>query len=316
MNKLFSKLLPRSFRSQLIYGTASILTVLIISFTYLTTKQQNDFLREEGLKQAINRSTALAATSKTWIMANDFIGLDEVMNNFSIYENLVFATVINMDGKVLAHTDNSLVGKFIADKSRIDVLQKMHTHAEEDVERYKVLFQNKQYIDIIRVINEKGMNIGLVHLRLDQSIRQKNIDDTIYQGIVFTFVSLFIGILFSYVTANSLLAQLLHLIAVMKQVRQGDKSVQADEDAAKLNELRELSHEFNVMLKELKASEALGKELQERLELAFIGSHDGIWDWNIVNNEVYFSPVWKEMHGYKEERTSQQVFKLGGKSSS
>jgi PAS domain S-box-containing protein len=41
--------------------------------------------------------------------------------------------------------------------------------------------------------------------------------------------------------------------------------------------------------------------IQERLTLVLEGSRDGIWDWDIPNNKLYFSPRWKEMLGYRDD---------------
>lgn len=41
-------------------------------------------------------------------------------------------------------------------------------------------------------------------------------------------------------------------------------------------------------------------ETEQRWRFALEGSTQGVWDWNIITKEIYFSPSWKKMLGYEE----------------
>ncbi|MCH9814704.1 MAG: PAS domain S-box protein [Epsilonproteobacteria bacterium] len=52
------------------------------------------------------------------------------------------------------------------------------------------------------------------------------------------------------------------------------------------------------------------KRLESKQKLQFLieGSNDGIWEWDLISNEVYFSARWKEMLGFEESELKNEFY--------
>ena len=71
-------------------------------------------------------------------------------------------------------------------------------------------------------------------------------------------------------------------------------------------ESRALTRAIRYAMERVRADHAL-RESEQRYALAVAGANDGLWDWDLVNDTVYYSPRWKSIIGYGEGELSQSI---------
>lgn len=69
----------------------------------------------------------------------------------------------------------------------------------------------------------------------------------------------------------------------------------------------EKARDFILQMIHLNEKEIIFKEVEKRWKEIFTANEDGIWEWNLKTNEVYFSETWKKMLGYKEGEIQNHV---------
>ncbi len=68
-----------------------------------------------------------------------------------------------------------------------------------------------------------------------------------------------------------------------------------------LEAMADMTSQIAQFIQRKRAEEKL-RESEERYSLAIRGANDGIWDWDLNSQEVYYSPRWKAMLGYEEDQ--------------
>mgnify|MGYP002777879526 CR=1 FL=1 len=101
--------------------------------------------------------------------------------------------------------------------------------------------------------------------------------------------------------ASDFVTKPIHWAVLRQRVRRLLQQTQLYKQLARSNrELQTKIHELH------QAQKAL-QESRERYALIAQSTHDGLWDWNIRSNLIYYSPRWKSMLGYEEKEIGNNL---------
>jgi diguanylate cyclase (GGDEF)-like protein/PAS domain S-box-containing protein len=297
MLSLLRRFWTASIGRQLMLGIALVHAVLMTIFVFDLVTRQREFLIEESRKQAISLAETLAANATSWVLARDYIGIEEVIHSQQSFPGLRYALYTDLRGQVLGYSDRSRVGSYISDPVSLRLTQAAPIT--------QVLIDNTQHIDVAHPIMVNRRHIGWARVGISRAGIASNLEVVTHEGLIYTGIAIGVGVLFAWLMSRGLTRDIRRLAGFAMDIESGDRDQHCQLDRP--DELGQLALDMNRMLgtlvereHEVESMNARIRADEERLRHALEGSNDGLWDRDLITGEAYYSPRWKEMLGYQD----------------
>jgi signal transduction histidine kinase/CheY-like chemotaxis protein len=245
-----------SLRTQLIIGVTGIQLLLVAGFTTEVVMRQRAFLAGEALEQVEGLARLLALNSSSWVLADDGVGLGEVVSAHRAQPGLRYAMVVSPEGRVLAHTDVDRVGSHLVDPPSLAVLG--------GEARLQVVHSDEALLDVAApVLSSTGACVAWVRIGQGQEGMTRNLAAVLRAGLIFGLVAMLLGAIFATAMASWLTSRIRGLLGVSQGVLAGRTDLRAWVRGG--DEIAELGASFDAMLDGIQRREKENARLEAEL---------------------------------------------------
>ncbi len=235
-----------SFKRQIILTFVAGFFLLATAFTAYQVRNESLYLYRESASDTVSLAESLAASSRSWVLANDVAGLQEVIHSFQTHPGLRYAMIISPSGRVLAHSDATKIGLFVSDAASLALLKAPPGK--------RVMIDNATLIDIVVPIMVGSRHVGWARAGQGREGIVGNLRAVILVDTLFVLLATLLSLLAALLIANRLGARIGGLAQVADDVQAGNFSTRASIPGVK-DEIGKLADSFNQMLDALARNE-------------------------------------------------------------
>ncbi|MDH4943782.1 sensor domain-containing diguanylate cyclase [Sulfurimonas sp. C5] len=289
--------------SLIIFVTVSILFGIHSFYVYVQTKKELDHqIKTEITRNLDSISGSIAAFMEAYSPNEYQTIIAELIQKQDILAIVVHDYKMQ---KILGESDYK-VG-YIKEQNRIKELN------FQNIKQMKLL-ASSYYKESLVISNKQGQEIGKITFYISDDALKAEIEEIIFDNIRLALLIssiMIVTLLFSihYFIVN----RLTNIINVINTRDDYGLPLQEIESQGSI-EIRYIIDTINNMIGTIKGSRLelqenykLLQDERDRFQLAIEATNDGIWDWNLKTNEVFFSERWKSMLGYHGDEIGNHV---------
>lgn len=255
MSGCFRRFRSLSIRYQLISIIASVMVLLILPMLVILTIRQQAFLHQQNREAAVTLAETLAVSSASWVMANDVVGLQEVIHSVSHEPRVNYAMLVAPDGRVLAHSQPEHIGQYLKDA----VSQNLQRGVLQSV----VLFESHHVIDVAAPVMIGKRLLGWARISMDRAHLIAVIRQLVYEAGLFTSLAIILIVAIVYSVVSAMTKGLKRLLDGVTRVAEGQRQFRL---VFKYHdEIGRLANHFNGMVAALEQNEAEREQAGQQL---------------------------------------------------
>ena len=227
-----------SFRRQAILTFVVGFVLLVTAFTAYQVRTESAYLYRESTSETISIAESLAISSRSWVLANDVAGLQEVVHAFQAHSELHYAMVISPAGQVLAHTDATKIGQFVTDEQSLALIKSPPAN--------RIMIDDEAVSDVAVPIKLEHRHVGWARIAQGREVITGYLHKMMLSSVLFVLVALTSSLLASVLIANRLGYRIGYLMRVAEEVQAGNYATRANIPGE--DEIAKLANSLNHML--------------------------------------------------------------------